>query len=57
MPHPNGNPLTPRRAIIATDGSEHARAATAVADPPEDPPGTKGIFSRLRRFHELTTGL
>ena len=32
----------------------HKCAATAAAEPPEEPPGTSGVFAPLRRHGEVT---
>jgi hypothetical protein len=32
----------------------HRLAATAVAEPPEEPPGVSGVFDPLRRHGEIT---
>src|SRR5438552_15493744 len=31
----------------------HSCAATAAAEPPEEPPGTSGVFAPLRRHGEI----
>src|SRR6185312_1711705 len=33
---------------------KHSRAATAAADPPDEPPGVSGVFEPLRRQGECT---
>ena len=33
-----------------------SRAATAAAEPPEEPPGTSRVSGSLRRFHGFSTG-
>ena len=47
--------LADRTAGVGRRRADAECAATAEADPPEEPPGTSGVFPPWRR-HGLTTG-